>query len=384
VICPKCGENNSANFRFCGMCGTSLEPRRPAGAPRTVGASDASRAFQNEAVESRMPAKVAAGAARTSQATIDSSGTSGPSFLGLNQPFREGNGNNSTDSTSPDESFSGLDSFFEQDEPGVSARGVILMVVLLVALGFAGWWAYTQYNGATSAPGAQPQTTAQTAGTQPSGTETSADNSASNPKSSESVSSASGGASSSPNPSANPGSSQPAAVPPAESANATPPPAVEPAVKPKGEGNPPAAQKPAEETRSSEQNHAPQGRKTARADLKPATRPAAAVATAGDKGDAEFKKGEAYLYGRGMPENCNQAIKSLKEASAKQNAKARGTFGTMYATGHCVPRDLPTSYSWFAQALRADPNNQILEKDLTAVWNQMTPPERQMATRNKQ
>jgi len=68
---------------------------------------------------------------------------------------------------------------------------------------------------------------------------------------------------------------------------------------------------------------------------------------------------------------------------AKQSAKARSAFGTMYATGHCVARDLPTSYSWFAQALRADPNNQILEKDLTAVWNQMTPPERQLAAKNK-
>jgi hypothetical protein len=56
----------------------------------------------------------------------------------------------------------------------------------------------------------------------------------------------------------------------------------------------------------------------------------------------------------------------------------------MYSTGHCVPRDLPTSYSWFALALRADPSNQILEKDLVAVWNQMTPPERQMATKAKQ
>jgi TPR repeat protein len=83
-------------------------------------------------------------------------------------------------------------------------------------------------------------------------------------------------------------------------------------------------------------------------------------------------------------ENCDEAVRNLKTASAKSNAKARSAFGTMYATGHCVPRDLPTSYSWFALALRVDPNNQILEKDLTAVWNQMTPPERQMATKMKQ
>jgi TPR repeat protein len=106
--------------------------------------------------------------------------------------------------------------------------------------------------------------------------------------------------------------------------------------------------------------------------------------SAADDGDATFRKGEAYLYGRGVPKNCDQAVKNLKAASAKSNPKARSAFGTMYATGHCVPRDLPTSYSWFALALRVDPNNQILEKDLSAVWNQMTPPERQMATKMKQ
>lgn len=107
-------------------------------------------------------------------------------------------------------------------------------------------------------------------------------------------------------------------------------------------------------------------------------------ATGPDTGDADFRRGEAYLYGRGALENCSEAVKNLKAASAKANAKARSAFGTMYATGHCVPRDLPTSYLWFALALRVDPNNQILEKDLNAIWNQMTPPERQMATRMKQ
>jgi TPR repeat protein len=105
---------------------------------------------------------------------------------------------------------------------------------------------------------------------------------------------------------------------------------------------------------------------------------------AADTGDVAFRKGEAYLYGRGVPRNCDEAVKNLKAASAKSNAKARSAFGTMYATGHCVQRDLPTSYLWFALALRVDPNNQILEKDLSAVWNQMTPPERQLATRMKQ
>ena len=115
-----------------------------------------------------------------------------------------------------------------------------------------------------------------------------------------------------------------------------------------------------------------------------AKRPEPPPPAAVDTGDGDFRKGEAYLYGRGAPKNCDEAVKYLKTASAKSNAKARSTFGTMYATGHCVPRDLPTSYLWFALALRVDPNNQILEKDLSAIWNQMTPPERQMATRMKQ
>ena len=407
MICPNCGENNSANFRFCGMCGTSLEIRRPAGAPRTVSASDASRAaqptFRSEPLEARVPAQATVGAGRVPQSMGASSATAGPSFLGLNQPFIESGGSGSASGTSPDESFSGLDSFFEQDESGVSGRGIILTVVLLLALGAGGWWAYEHYDGAKPASEANSQA-GQTSGAAAGGAEN-ADNSASggtqtaapnanlNTKQAEASSSTPSSSSSAASTASGPpnagspvnagtpasvASSQPAASS-VESANSTPPPVVEP----KSDRNPPAPAKAAERTHSPESNRAARGQKVARADMKPASRPSATVAASGDKGDAEFKRGEAYLYGRGMPENCNEAIRNLKEASAKQSAKARSTFGTMYATGHCVPHDLPTAYSWFAQALRVDPNNQILSKDLTAVWNQMTPPERQMTARNK-
>ena len=102
-----------------------------------------------------------------------------------------------------------------------------------------------------------------------------------------------------------------------------------------------------------------------------------------DSGEAFFRRGEGYLYGRGGAGDCSSAIKYLKMASDKQYAKARSAIGTMYATGHCVPRDLPSSYRWFALALQADPNNTIVEKNLRAVWNQMTPPERQLATKSQ-
>lgn len=369
MICPNCGENNSANFRYCGMCGTSLEPRRPAGAPRTVSASEMARPLQSAQSVASEPQTQARGGIGEAHSTP---ATAGPSFLGLNHPFTDGHGSDSKSNTSTDQPFAGLDSFFEQDEPGVSARGIIFLLVLLGALGAGGWWAYTRYNGAKPASGSTSQTAAPAPATQADGAETPAEN-ASNSKPAD--------ASSSPSPSTNPAASQPTAASPAESANSTPPPAAEP----KSDSTSPATPKPAE--RNIAQNNAPErtsrNQKVARVETKPAPRPPAATPASSDRGDAEFKRGEAYLYGRGMPENCNEAIKSLKAASAKQNSKARSAFGTMYATGHCVPRDLPTSYSWFAQALRADPNNPILEKDLTAVWNQMTPPERQMAAKAK-
>ena len=96
MICPNCGENNSENFRFCGMCGTSLEPRRPAGAPR-IGAprtatADTYRSIPNEAThpDATMPRSPSATGAIPNEAAPPASG---PSFLGLNQPLSDHHGN---------------------------------------------------------------------------------------------------------------------------------------------------------------------------------------------------------------------------------------------------------------------------------------------------
>ncbi len=221
--------------------------------------------------------------------------------------------------------------------------------MLLAALGAAGWWTYTNYLGATESR--KPQAATASTGEVP------AEKPTVNP------------ANQAPAPATDAGSLQ--AVVPPTGVQAAPAPARKTAVATAKPESPKIAlgDKSAEKPRPS----------TASAKIQQLPEPAAA-----DTGDAAFRKGEAYLYGRGVPENCDEAVKNLKAASAKSSAKARSAFGTMYATGHCVPRDLPTSYLWFALALRVDPNNQILEKDLSAVWNQMTPPERQMATRMKQ
>ena len=383
MICPNCGENNSENFRFCGMCGTALEARRPEGTPLGATSSEAVHTASSGIVEPRRTVVSEKAPARGTAPPV-----TGPSFLGLNQPAAT----KRTDASGPDldrlrdQTFSGLDSFFEPEEPKTGARRIFLLLVLLVALGGAGWWAYSNYLGAITGRSSQSEMS------NPSTSETPAANSVAQPA-------ASGTAA--PSASSQPQASQPSPTPPAvQPSQASPAPAA-PATEssqPAGTTNPPAppqsvnpspatgegagartstAAQPAAEAKP------PRPQKTAPIEKKPT--PAASAASAStDKGDAAFRRGVAYLYGRGVHENCGEAIKYLKAASAQQNGKARSTFGTMYATGHCVPRDLPTSYSWFAQALRVDPNNQILEKDLTAVWNQMTPPERQMATRMKE
>ena len=87
--------------------------------------------------------------------------------------------------------------------------------------------------------------------------------------------------------------------------------------------------------------------------------------------------GEKYLYGRGVPEDCARARRNLEIGARGSNAKAQTLLGAMYATGHCVGRDLPTAYRWFAKALHGDPGNSRVQRDLEVLWKQMTPEERQ-------
>ena len=89
-------------------------------------------------------------------------------------------------------------------------------------------------------------------------------------------------------------------------------------------------------------------------------------------GVADVQEGEKYLYGHGVRQDCHRAQSSLMTAADLSNAKAQGILGTMYATGHCVPRDLPTAYHWFLQAKKEDPRNVRYEQDLRLVWRQMT------------
>ena len=352
-----------------------LEPPKAA-PPISAGSPDTTRIPEIPMPEFRRPMSVeAAPPQRTAPAhavgTASAPTIAGPSLLGLDAPSENKPSNDALDSLR-DRSFSGLDYFYEPEEKRVSGRQILLLLVLLGALGAAGWWTYKNYLGAITRP-ARPTVANSVAGTP-------ADNAS--PKTETP-------AAATPEP---PAATAPVAPAPASTAagtaeaNGSSPAVPPPATSSTGEQKPsvPAAKHHAEETvAASTPKPVPAAKpapmKTARVEAQPPVTPASE-----DNGDAAYRKAQSLLYGQGgAAVNCDEAVKYLKEASARQNAKARSTFGTMYATGHCVPRDLPTSYSWFALALHVDPNNQILEKDLTAVWNQMTPPERQIATKMK-
>ncbi len=423
MICPNCREDNAPGFRFCGMCGTPLEPRRPAGAP----ALDPLSAFPPSSGPSApVPVSRAANAPGAARAVAVENGSrlaeqrpvdrkevppiSGPSMLGLSQAAVSPMNANAADPHLPNQqqpsmdslrerAFSGMDSFLEPyEEPKRGGRRILLMLVLLVALGAAGWWTYSNYLGITQNPkvesaASSPAVTSSNEPVAHSPTQNAVPSNAGSAQNA-SPSSSSGVPGSSETATTNPGPSQHAASSEAKTMATAKSVAQAPAVQAPAATVPttagavaPTGVTPITRTPTTRTPAKASGTEKLEAKSKPRetyanTTPALAVAA--NAGDAALKKGEAYLYGQGVPANCDEATKYLKEASAKSNAKARGVFGTMYATGHCVPRDLPTSYRWFAMALRLDPNNQVLEDDLTAIWNQMTPPERQLAMRLEQ
>ena len=93
---------------------------------------------------------------------------------------------------------------------------------------------------------------------------------------------------------------------------------------------------------------------------------------------------EKYIYGQGVAPDCDHGLRLLKPAAAQANTKAMILLGSLYSSGTCTPRDLPTAYRWFALSLHKEPDNQRLQDDLQKLWSQMTQPERQLAIKLSQ
>ncbi len=417
VPCGRCGYENVPQHRFCGICGFPL-PSTPASevSTREVNAtappditefmtpvSQVGTGFRRgdrETVGRIEPASPPA-TATSSQSSLDRepvtsvetrNTVSGPSFLGLaseSNPDREGA------------------SYLLEDEQSSSHRGRLLIVLLfLIAMGAAVWHWRQQVgdlgsrlssrqqtdsqatNGApvsaspsevapaaqSTQPIEQPKTGVgdtpagpQQNGEAPNGsTLPNSDNSqASSPANSPTNSSASPTGAGAPT-TASPDAKEPSTNPPSNDSSASAAP----------------ASSTSEDADDAEKAMEQQTAKAV-APKRPSRQVSHSSAASPISGDPMEAEGEKYLYGNGVPQDCNRAQRSLLAAAGRADAKAQSVLGTMYATGHCAPRDLPLAYKWFAKALHEDPNNDRLSQDLKVLWNQMSPDERQLALRNQ-
>jgi TPR repeat protein len=297
---------------------------------------------------------------------------SGPSFLGL--------GNEPADSRS-------LSYLLEDETPQHRGRNVIL-IVLIAAVAVAGWhWRQDLRVVASRLLSSPPRAvSAQDANSPPAAAASTAEPAPANGASADNK------------------IQQPAQAPAGQSSDqAATPPAQVPSAAGAASGTPdstqapPASQSQAEQpaANDSEATNQPQpgdsasstaGAKTddsgEAAPRAASVRKAAKPQTQSAVEDLEVE-GEKYLYGNGVPENCTRARTNLLAAAQRSSAQAESVLGTMYATGHCATRDLPTAYRWFSRSLRKDASNTRIEQDLKVLWNQMTPEERQLALRDE-
>jgi len=380
VRCPRCGNENSEQNRFCGMCGTSLlsapeatpaqpKPPQPAAPPAT------SAAARPQAVETpRITTPVAE----------EAPSISGPSFLGLSDPAprKDSPGRRATLSIDPHSApGSNLDYLLDDEEQphhwGIGKIFVILLALAL-AVGFGYLrWRKTGLSFLTKKPAAVAQNST---------------DSTSPPTSTPGITPEPQPATSSA-PSIQPvtDSAAPAATPSASTtepnAAASDPAASTPtgdAIKPADAASP-APEKPA----------TPSAKDSGSATKEPPSETPAPKATAPPK-EAPPKPSPAkptdtvveaqkYLYARGgVSQDCDRGLRMLKPLANQGNSKAMVEMGALYSAGLCTPRDLPTAYRWFAQALHKDPENQAIQNDLQKLWGEMTQPERQLAIKLSQ
>jgi len=76
-------------------------------------------------------------------------------------------------------------------------------------------------------------------------------------------------------------------------------------------------------------------------------------------------------------------LRYVKPAADQANPKAMITMGALYATGHCLSRDLPTAYRSSRSRCEGS-GERPLKQNAQMVWAQMTAAERQQAIRMTQ
>lgn len=370
--CPRCGNENPATNRFCGMCGTTLlsAPAAPAAtvappipAPQPPVAA-APPAPPREAPRPVAP-PVAAPEQRPEPARRDPEpvGISGPSFLGLNQP-----------APSRGRDSGNLDYLLQDEEEPKSGAGKVIVILvalaLVIGLGYLRW-----RNGSLPGLSSSPKKPAatQAADSSPPAAADTNSQPASSPAST---------------PAAAPASSQPASAPPASSPDtASAPPATTSAAtsvpaastKPEAETPKTDASDKADSSDSEDSGDDEPAKPVAAAKPKPVAKPTPA------RPADRIAEAEKYIYGKGgVQQDCDRGLKILRPAAEQSNPKAMVSLGALYSAGLCTPRDLPTAYRWFALALRKQPENEAVQNDLKKLWSEMTQPERNLAIKLSQ
>jgi len=429
VRCGRCGNENSETNRFCGMCGAPLlakaqavaQPSGPGTTARPTGSVAAATpvAVPAQKETARTVARESSGPVVASGVTVERSPSlssfgvrasdvrpsdvkasaapviTGPSFLGLNTPTEPGH-----DALQPS---SNVDYLLEDDEEEPKrgwGKFVLVLAALVLAAGFGylHWkqggfaWLNSGGNKTAAAPTAEGTQNGAASGS-PSGAASPI--SATTPTGTVAPASVpvTGGATPAAAPvsspvAASPDSSQSAASQtaalqgPASQSGAVTPAQTPPTPTQESNSSPPAesasqngATAPTSEPNSAETPTTP-AQKIPIRKPSPAKLPAKPVDLVAEA--------ERLIYGNGVRQDCDRGMRGLKSAAEQSNAKAMISLGAVYSTGTCVPRDLPTSYRWFALALHKEPDNQSLQDDLQKVWGQMTQAERQLAIKLSQ
>ncbi|MGA8270586.1 MAG: zinc-ribbon domain-containing protein [Candidatus Sulfotelmatobacter sp.] len=445
--CPRCGNENSDGNRFCGMCGATLVAKTQAAAsaaPPTMSPPEkrgetpsirpsaevrAPRMFTPSAPARSASDQVPSGAAASSGTPAvkepyaappanQNPIISGPSFLGLNKPA-DGGGDYSRYGRGGNDQVRGssgnLDYLLEDEDEEEPKRGWGKFFLVVVALALAGGFGYLRWKqggfdwllndkkpaAVESAPSGTDSGSAPAASSGSGSTSSENTSPVSSGSASPNASGAGSANSSAPNSnsttpssaSANPATPDAAAQPVAPNASpssaasdttsaptaAAPPakPAPAASVSPDAPGK--AAQPDSADGSDSTDSEAPAAN----------TKPTAATRTRVPKPTPVTPldptvEAERYLYGNGVRQDCDRGLRLLKPAAAQSNVKAMISLGTLYSSGTCTPRDLPTAYRWYALALHKQPDNQSLQDDLQNLWGKMTQPERQLAIKLSQ
>jgi Sel1 repeat-containing protein len=83
-----------------------------------------------------------------------------------------------------------------------------------------------------------------------------------------------------------------------------------------------------------------------------------------------------YILGKGVPQNCEQALLYLRAAARRNDPDAAVQMGALYSNGQCVHQDRVMAYRWMNSAREQQPHNDWIQQNLDQLYARMTPQER--------